>query len=264
MDKYKYKSIPLSSILHNGTTSHPNFIGIKYQNETTNNSKPLPFGYTTGTSRTPISNVTASYDTYTTVGSNPVTVPTGAKYIRFTGIGGAGGTGGSGGKSYDSDVPPGKKTANGGAGGAGGYGGRSYLNQTAVSPGATITVRIGARGPNGNKGNNDNTEHPNTYYTKGGSGNSPGTGGETYIKIGSTKYAPANGGTCGNGGASGYVYDGPGSSNTYGNGGSGNTGANGNGNSSNNGNWDLLNGNYGKVNAPSGSGGHSVIVWLYD
>jgi hypothetical protein len=254
MDKYKYKNIPLSNILKAGSVANPRFTGMTYQVTTYNNSMALPFGYT------PNPGATAAYTEVTAVGSNPITIPSGAKYIRFTGIGGAGGTGGTGGTAYDSNVPAGKQYGFGGAGGAGGAGGRSYMNQTPISSGSVIVVNIGNRGNTGTRGNDDNTED-DRYYTKGNAGGIGNKGGETYITINGTQYALANGGIGGNGGDSGYVYDGPGGSNNFGNGDPGNIGADGNGNASTNGIWDLHSGDYGTVKA---AGGHAEIIWLYD
>ena len=260
MDKYKYKTVPLNDILHeNGNTFDSKFQGMRYHLENINNSKPLDFGYKKSNNQPVSSNVAARYTLFndTDPDPDPITVPTGCKKIRYFGVGGGGGKGGKGGYANDPDVPPGKKKGDGGNGGAGGAGGRTFIKATSVNPGDNIYVYVGAAGPNGNTGAHDNQEHPNNYQTQGSTGNSPGAGGQTYIKIGGVKLGTANGGKCGNGGGGGHVYDGPGTSNSYANGVPGNTGASGP-QTPGHGSWRYRSG--GEASKP----GRAEIIWLYD
>ena len=83
---------------------------------------------------TEILNMIGLSSTFTTVGSNTFTVPTGVTKISAVLIGGGGAGGGSGGGS---------------GGNGGGGGGLRYINDYTVSPGQTIDVTVGSGGVGG-------------------------------------------------------------------------------------------------------------------
>jgi hypothetical protein len=145
---------------------------------------------------TEILNMTGLSSTFTTVGSNTFTVPTGVTKISAVLIGG-GGAGGGGGSS------------NGGGQGGGG-GGLRYVNDFSVTAGQVFSVIVGAGGAGGvgNGGNGGDSQIVGIATAFGGKGGLAqnteisvgfgGTGTEISINIG--------GGTGGTGGKSTLTY----------------------------------------------------------
>ena len=179
-------------------------------------------------------NMTGLSSTFTTVGSNTFTVPTGVTKISAVLIAGGGAGGGS----------------NGGAGGnGGGGGGLVYINDYAVSPGQNLTVVVGGGGAGGiggaggDGGDSSITGVATAFGGKGGAatagdnGSLGGSGGSNFANSGISNGGPSGKGTNttggGGGGSAGYSGNGGSGggnniSGTEGSGGSGGGGSQGN------------------------------------
>jgi len=190
---------------------------------------------------TEILNMTGLSSTFTIVGSNTFTVPTGVTKISAVLIAGGGAGGGS----------------NGGAGGnGGGGGGLVYINDYAVSPGQNLTVVVGgggvavSNGTGGDGGDSSITGVATAFGGKGGAatagddGSLGGSGGSNFANSGISNGGPSGKGTNttggGGGGSAGYSGNGGSGggnniSGTEGSGGSGGGGSQGNTNIAGNG-----------------------------
>ena len=254
--------------------------------ESTNyaNMRPLPLNYSNSSGD--LSNVaTASNESfnitsnstitkvpdgekYTTVGTTTISVPHGAKAIRYVTLSGGGGQGGNGGsmKMTNNDNFWGTYscTANGGTGAIGGCGFYTYSNGDIISIGGAenIDITVGAGGFRGNNGSNGSSK--NKSGAKAPDGNNGGAGGSSYIKVGSRNYIGRTvGGNGGQKGFGGTGYAGQTSVNCY-KGGDGNA-ENSNqkqGNQEND--WPLFdNTNVGTGGTGSGNDGQVRIIWLF-
>jgi hypothetical protein len=141
---------------------------------------------------TQILNMTGLSSTFTTVGSNTFTVPTGVTKISAVLIGGGGAGGGGGGS---------------GGGQGGGGGGLRYINDFPVSAGQVFSVIVGDGGAGGvgNGGNGGDSQIVGIATAFGGKGGSTWTIGDP-IGLGGTGTINIGGATGGVGGKSTLTY----------------------------------------------------------
>lgn len=260
MSGYTFKTNPLDKIIMISSNSSGPGFGFTYNTTPYANSKPLPISYQIN--KVDISNTSRAY--YEDISeTKTVSIPSGAKSIRFMGVGGGGGKGGKGGNQQWSSISA-PNYANGGSGGQGGNGGWRYIGKTSI-PSSITTIEVTV-GEAGGKGANRDLNYGQTYnsasggYYKSGSGGKGGDGGTTYYKMGTVKSSVAEGGTGGSGGEGGRVRDAPGSNYSY----NGDTGANGasSGQTSSS-SWDnsAINSTNNRVKTKPGK---AQIIWLYD
>ena len=197
MDGFKFKGIPLSTIIDSGTTTASGYTvastALKYDTTTFANSRPLLTGYQV--KGVDLSNTARAHNKYYN-STKSGTVPIGAKSCRFVLRGGGGGCGGGSGAAVNKDGSEWWSRGHHGTGGAQGSTAEGKINIS----GTTYTVTIGSGGTGGNGASPKVGDNPNGNI-KSAAGGKGATGGPTNIKF--TNTTPSGvGGAGGNGGPS--------------------------------------------------------------
>ena len=265
---FSYKGVSVSNIVtNNGNTNVSGFSGMPGPIATNyNGMKPLTFGYTSGTPPVDICNQYTANNTGIIFNSQAVSIPSGVKSCRVISVGGGGGTGGSSGNAA-AEAYNNSAAATSTMGGKGGFGSYTYTN-IPLTGYSSFNVVVGTSGTNGNVGSsqkvNSNYNWTNAVYnnnktTNVSSGNTGGSGGNSYIILNGTSNwsAVANGGGGGGGGQYPYANASKNAANTGG-GSAGNVGTP-TASQAYDGNYPALTG-YGNP----GTAGAVQIIWLYN
>lgn len=194
MSNYKKGDIPLTNILHPGSTNitgtnNATFSGVTALTTTYANSKPLNTGYQLN--GTDISNKYAAKHIIIT-STQTITKPTGATSLRYMIIGGSGGGGGGAGGGYHNDSSA-QDHALLGYEGRDGFQGEVKTGTVPVTSYSTITIEIGAGGVRGTGG-----AATGLGQTNGGTNGN--AGGSSTLKGDTTLLAQCLGGEGGQGG----------------------------------------------------------------
>ena len=187
--------------------------------------------------------VSLNLEYYIVAGSYSFVVPSGVTSVSAAAIGGGGGAYGD--------------TSNAGAGGGGGA--FRYVNNISVTPGATITVTVGAAGTSGLSTSNGGPSSFGSSVVANGGGRA--TGGSTNYGAGGTG-GTGSGGDGGRGGDSGGSYGGGGTGGGGGGAAGGFSSAGGRGGDATGGNAPYNQGNNGSSSGGSGGFGGGSAGWV--
>jgi hypothetical protein len=201
MEGFKFKGIPLSTVIDTGTTTASGYTvdstSLKYATTPFANSRPLPTGYLVN--GVDLSNTARADNIAFNTTTSSQSVPTGAKSCRYILRGGGGGCGGGGGAAGNKDGP---SWYTYGAHAQGGAQGDSIEGNVSINS-TTYKVTIGSGGSGGNGGGGSVSDKPNANY-KAPNGKKGNSGGSTYITFASNTPVAA-GGAGGNGGKGGIA-----------------------------------------------------------